>query len=185
MLQVETAVKENPSKLDKGFSMNHGMDAKITHVTCASHEFHANVKDVNAEKGESGPDSLPTGQLATELNAESVKRLDQSDLDKGQPDIIPVEIQSHALPDNITNPDKTGPNNSEPKGTWTRINRMDFGLAGLTKAITISGLGKRDSRDVKERQHDEQLIKQGKASSAEGSMECRSAGVENHPCREQ
>ena len=39
------------------------------------------------------------------------------DLDEGQLDIIPVEIQGHALPNNITISDKFGPSNSKPKGT--------------------------------------------------------------------
>ena len=60
--------------------MNHGMDAKNTHVNSISHQFHANVKGINAEKGKLGPDILLTGQLTTKLNAESVKGLDQSDL---------------------------------------------------------------------------------------------------------
>ena len=72
----------------------------------------------------------------------------------------------------------------KPKAKWVRLNRMDFGLGGLTKAITIPSLGKRDSREVQEEQNGVQAIKRGKVSSDDGSMECRSAGVENHPCRE-
>ena len=49
--------------------MNHGMDAKNTHVNSVSHEFHANVKGINAEKGKLGPNILLTGQLTTKLNA--------------------------------------------------------------------------------------------------------------------
>ena len=50
--------------------------------------------------------------------------------------------------DSNTTSDIVGPSNSKPKGTWTRINRMDFGLGGLTKAIIIPRLGKRDSCEV-------------------------------------
>ncbi|KAK9987011.1 hypothetical protein SO802_031962 [Lithocarpus litseifolius] len=35
---------------------------------------------------------------------------------------------------------------SRPKATWTRINRMDFGLGGLARALTLPSIGKRDSR---------------------------------------
>lgn len=73
----------------------------------------------------------------------------------GRLDNKSVEIQSHAIPNNTLTSDKLGSGNPKPKGTWTRINRMDFRLAGLTKAITILGLGKMDSHEVQEEQHDE------------------------------
>ena len=34
-------------------------------------------------------------------------------------------------------------NNLKPKSTWTRINRMDFGLGGLSKALLLPTHGKR------------------------------------------
>ena len=61
---------------------------------------------------------------------------------------------------------------------------MDFRLGGLTKAITIPSLGKRDSREVQEEQNGVQAIKRGKVSSDDGSIDCISARVESHPCRE-
>ena len=70
------------AKQSSSYFMNQGMDAKNTHVNSVSHEFHANVKGINAEKGKLSPDILLTGQLTTKLNAESVKGLDQSDLGK-------------------------------------------------------------------------------------------------------
>lgn len=53
-----------------------------------------------------------------------------------------MEIHNHAIFDNNTTLDMVGPSTSKPNGTWTRINRMDFGLGGLTRAITIPGLGR-------------------------------------------
>ena len=38
-----------------------------------------------------------------------------------------------------------GPSLSKPKATWTRMNRMDFGLSGFTMALNLPTLGKRDS----------------------------------------
>ena len=31
----------------------------------------------------------------------------------------------------------------KPKSTWTRFNRMDFGLGGLSKALMLPARGKR------------------------------------------
>ena len=39
------------------------------------------------------------------------------------------------------------PSSVKSKSMWTRINRMDFGLGGLARAISISRLGKRDLSD--------------------------------------
>ena len=66
-----------------------------------------------------------------------------------------------------------GPSNYKPKGTWTRINRMNFGLGGFTKAIMLPGLGKRDSREVHGVQIEEQNFKKGKLSNNEESNEDR------------
>ena len=81
--------------------------------------------------------------------------------------------------------DMSGPNNVKAKGTWTRINRMDFGLGGFSKAIMLPGLGKRDSREAHERQVDEQNCKKRKLNSDEESNDHGSAGVESHPCQGQ
>lgn len=78
---------------------------------------------------------------------------------------------------------------SKPKATWTRINRMDFGLSGFTKALNLPTLDKGDlatedtvSLDVKQ----ESLgVKRGKVDN-EGVINVdESARVEIHPYREQ
>ena len=65
------------------------------------------------------------------------------------------------------------------------MNRMDFGLSGLTKSITLLGLGKRDAREREGLQNEEQNAKRGRLSVEEKTKDDVLAGVESHPCREQ
>ena len=85
----------------------------------------------------------------------------------------------------FSNLDQTGPMQLKPKNTWTRMNRMDFGLSGLTKSITLPGLGKRDVREREGMQIEEQNAKRGRLSVEEKTKDDVSAGVESHPRREQ
>ena len=85
----------------------------------------------------------------------------------------------------LPNLDQTGLLQLKPKSTWTRMNRMDFGLSGLTKSITLPGLGKRDTREREGLQNEEQIAKRGRLSDEEQTKDDVSAGVESHPCREQ
>ena len=85
----------------------------------------------------------------------------------------------------LPNLDQNGTLQPKAKSTWNRMNRMDFGLSGLTKSITLPGLGKRDTREREELQNDEQIAKRGRLSDEEQTKDDVSAGVERHPCREQ
>ena len=85
----------------------------------------------------------------------------------------------------FSNPDQTGPMHLKPKNTWTRMNRMDFGLSGLTKSITLPGLGKRDVRERQGMQIEEQTVKKGRLSAEEKTKDDVLARVESHPYREQ
>ena len=103
-----------------------------------------------------------------------------------------VHVKSTAIEDQIAEPgtilsnlDQTGPMQLKPKITWTRMNRMDFGLSGLTKSITLPSLGKRDAREREGMQNEEQNAKRGRLSDEEKTKDDVSAGVESHPCREQ
>ena len=138
----------NPSSPDKDQSENHGMDAENMYGNSMNYKCHANVKELNVEIGELGPKNMLIGQFTTELNAEIDKGLARFKQDEGQSDIIPLEIHNHAIFDNKTTLDMVGPSTSKPNGMWTHINRMNFGLGGLTRAITIPGLGKRDSHEI-------------------------------------
>ena len=78
-----------------------------------------------------------------------------------------------------------GLSNFKPKSTWTRFNRMEFGLGGLARAITLPTLGKRNLRDDVDEQVDGNEHKRGKVDNEDGFSEDLSAGVDSHPCRKQ
>ena len=52
MLQEQLVAREisleNPSSLDKGYSMKQGMGAENVHGSNIKHKFHANVQELNA-----------------------------------------------------------------------------------------------------------------------------------------
>ena len=66
---------------------------------------------------------------------------------------------------------------------------MDFGLSGISKAITLPTLGKRDlTQDSDSWQNEKRvsrLAKRGKVENDGGSNDKTSARVESHPCWEQ
>ena len=101
--------------------------------------------------------------------------------------LVDVVIQSQGQGLDISNlsPGMSGPTNVKPKGSWTRMNRMDFGLGGVSKAIMLPGLGKRESREPYEGQAKEQISKKGKWNSDDENNDRGSVRVESHPCREQ
>ena len=71
------------------------------------------------------------------------------------------------------------------KSTWTRINRMDFGLGSLARAFATSRLGKRELSDEDCEQDEQHRNKRNKQDEVEGSLDDISAGVDGHPYREQ
>ena len=74
----------NPSRLDKDYSKNHGMDAENTHGNNVRYKCHANIKEFNVEIGELGLENMLTRQSNTELNAEIDKALAHFKPDEGQ-----------------------------------------------------------------------------------------------------
>ena len=75
--------------------------------------------------------------------------------------------------------DTNGLSSSRPRTTWTCINRMDFGLGGLGRALTLPSLGKRNTRATSSEQDEDHQTKRGRV---EGSDVEISAGVDSHPC---
>uniref|UniRef100_A0A7N2MUN9 DUF4283 domain-containing protein n=1 Tax=Quercus lobata TaxID=97700 RepID=A0A7N2MUN9_QUELO len=108
--------------------------------------------------------------------------------DEGRKNRMSDAVDNHVLLNDLKTPtilEVPGPSFVKPKSTWTRINRMDFGLGGLARAIEISGLGKRELSDGEIGQYKEQRNKRSKQDEVEGSFVDTSAGVNSHPCREQ
>ena len=97
---------------------------------------------------------------------------------------VVIQTQGQGLDVSSLSPRMSGPTNVKPKGSWTRVNRMDFGLGGVSKAIMLHGLGKRESREPYEGQAVEQISKKGKWNNVDENNDHGSAGVESHPCWE-
>ena len=131
-----------------------------------------------------GPEIMAVGQSNMELNEKADKNWIQTEDTRGLPRVLPVESSQHVDSNSHTLLDKNEPINLRPKGMWTRINRMEFGLGEPTKASTIHALGKRNSHEMQEGQVDIQDAKRGKMGSDDGSIDYISARVEGHPCRE-
>ena len=77
----------------------------------------------------------------------------------------------------------------KPKSTWTRFNRMDFRLVGLSKALMLPARGKRINDSVMEEVQCEILgsrePKRVRVGNGDDVDNVISEGVESHPCREQ
>ena len=179
---------ENPSNVDKGYSVNQGMGVDIVHRNNITIECNANMLELIAETEElnanMGPKNMLIGQSNTEINERVDKVMDQIENIEGLLGLTPVESSEHVVFNSNTLLDKDGPSNFKPEGTWTRINRMEFGLGGFTIAITIPRLGKRSSREMQEGQVDVQATKRGKVGSDDGSTDFISVRVESHPYQE-
>ena len=74
-----------------------------------------------------------------------------------------------------------------PKSTWTRINRMDFGLSGFTKNLVLPTLGKREAPHNAMPNLDGSqpapFLKKGRIDEA--NIDEILVGVESHSCRKQ
>ena len=110
-------------------------------------------------------------EVATSKNKEEVLRVEASGLDQR------LEM--------------FGPSSVKPKSIWTRFNRMDFGLGGLSKALQLPTRGNRSSYSTREEElcdhFDFREPKRGKVGDGDGDVvgTILSAGVGSHPCREQ
>ena len=108
------------------------------------------------------------------------------------------DVAAGGLVDNITGPicNNLGIEGGQavthmlkPKSTWTRFNRMDFRLVGLSKALMLPARGKRINDSVMEEVQCEILgsrePKRVRVGNGDDVDNVISEGVESHPCREQ
>ena len=83
--------------------------------------------------------------------------------------------------------DRGGSRLTKPKPTWTRINRMDFGLSGFTKNLVLPMLGKREAPHNAmpnlDGSQSAPSLKRGRIDEA--NIDEISAGVESHPSLQQ
>lgn len=94
-----------------------------------------------------------------------------------------------SFPNDTRASESSGPRLSKAQGTWTPLNRMDFGLSDFTKALNLPTIGKRDPVLGKGTTgrifHEEQIVKRGRFDSSSTVDDDILAVVVNHPCRKQ
>ncbi|KAK7826371.1 hypothetical protein CFP56_032306 [Quercus suber] len=142
----------NPSSVINSEAVFPGTVAEITHTNKECIYSHANVKEANSVNVGTGKESKEYGQLSKDLIGE--EGIVGANSMSTEDDLVDVTIQTQGprLDMSTLSPDKNGPHFIKPKGSWTRINRMDLGLEGFSKAIMLPGLGKRESREAYEGQ---------------------------------
>ena len=138
----------NPRETDKGNAVIQGKGAELLHVDSLDINCHANVTVTKFALKETGPKIQHPNQLDTDFP--EVKETGVINNDTGVDHVKPISLEDQIFKiESLTStPDLIRPSNNKPKGTWTRINRMDFGLSGFTQSIALLGLGMRDTRET-------------------------------------
>uniref|UniRef100_A0A7N2REM5 Uncharacterized protein n=1 Tax=Quercus lobata TaxID=97700 RepID=A0A7N2REM5_QUELO len=72
------------AKQSSSYFVNQGMDSENVHGNNAQYKCHANVKELNAEIRELGPENMLIGQSNTEINAGVDNGLDRINHNEGQ-----------------------------------------------------------------------------------------------------
>lgn len=167
MAAAREEVPGNPRVDDKDDTVNLGNETGIMRADGVN---HATVKEVNSGVVCFSPSILPTLKDNVESHISFEEGFVLSNLEAVQ-----AEYNADGLLYNLFSAidkltDKLGPSSSMPKTTWTRINRMDFGLGGLARAITLPSLGKRDTRAISSRQNEEHETKRGRVEGNDVSL---------------
>ena len=176
---------ENPSVTDRDNAVIQRKGAELAHVDSSAINVHAHATDTKSALKETGPKFQQVDHIATDFTEVGVTDVINNKTGGDHVKLISLEDQNFKAGSLSSTPDLSGPSHLKPKSTWTRMNRMDFGLSGFTKSITLPGLGKRDAREIQGLQLEEQNLKKGRLCSEEEINNDVSAGVESHPCREQ
>nr|POF27328.1 hypothetical protein CFP56_14446 [Quercus suber] len=176
---------ENPRVTDKDSAVIQGKGIDIVHVDSSEINAHAHTTDTNSALKETVPKFQQDDHLVTNFSEVEETSVINNKTGGDQVKSISLENQNFNVGSFSSTPVQIGPSQLKPKSTWTRINRMDFGLGGFTNSITLPGLGKRDVREIQGMQFEEQKLKKGRLSTKEDINNDGSAGVESHPCREQ
>ena len=172
----------NPSENDKDDAVNLGDEARFKH---ADRVDHANVNEMDFEAVCPTPIITPT----LKGNAKSHKGFEEG-LIVSNLEVVQAEYKADGLSHNsLTAIDKLtddfGPSTTKPKTTWTFINRMDIGLGGSARTISLPPLGEREVRETSSGQTEEHETKRGRVLNEEDNVVDISAGVDSHPCRKQ
>ena len=183
MQTVAEASNENPREVDKVEAEISGSVTDSMQTNAVLGANRADVEEHISGAVTSKPDfqlllnGMPNLNTWTEKEAKSANRNEVQEVSRSE------EILEHVPLNKQLVMDEVGLSNYKPKPTWIRFNRMEFGLGGLARAITLPTLGKRDTRDEVSEQVDENEHKRRKVVNKGGSSKDLSAGVDNHPCR--
>ena len=137
---VEGMRNGNLSTMEEGESDNHGFQPQFRQLDNADSACARDVAEENLR-------NMPTGQLLPDSNSVQRRNIvlgtaglhtvanegltDKSGgVDFGQEIGAMDQGLDHRM-------DKAGPSSLKPKSTWTKFNRMDFGLGGLSKALQL------------------------------------------------
>ena len=187
-MKVTVAVENsgNLSEHDKADSVKVGVEAEVeARIKHANGIDHANVIEMESESVCSTPNLIPTLKGNTKSHTVCEEELLVSNVEVVQIENREVRLYNTSL-NYVNKPmDDFGPLTTRPKTTWTRINRIDFGLGGLARAITLPSLGKRDVKETSSGQFEEHEAKRVRVLNEEDNFVDISAGVDNHPCREK
>ncbi|KAK9985944.1 hypothetical protein SO802_030895 [Lithocarpus litseifolius] len=159
----------NPSNTDKGNFVIQGKGAEITHVDSLDINCHANVTGTNTALEETGPKIQHLGQLAAGFSEVGEKSVININTGVSHMEPISQDVHSFEPGSLISTPNLIGPSNPKPKGTWTRINRMDFGLSEFTKSFTLPGLGRSLRKEASS--HEKKSVRQPQFSQIEAFRE--------------
>ncbi|KAK7822842.1 uncharacterized protein CFP56_036059 [Quercus suber] len=135
---------ENPRVTDKDSAVIQGKGIDIVHADSSEINAHAHTTDTNSALKEIVPKFQQDDHLVTDFS--EVEETGVINNKRGGDHVKSISLENHNF--NAGSFSSTsiqiGPSQLKPKSTWTRINRMDFGLGGFTNSITLPGLGKRD-----------------------------------------
>ena len=179
MVATREEVPRNPWVDDKDDAVNLG---NVAGIMRADGIDHANVKKVDFGVVCFSLSILPTLKENVESHTGFKEGFVLSNLEAVQAEYRVDGLLDNSFSDVDKLSDKPRPSSFRPKTTWTRINRMDFRLGGLAKAITLPSLGKRDTRATSSGHNEEHETKRGRV---EGNVVDILAGMDNHPCWKQ
>ena len=183
MAAVMALGPENPMSVDKDDPMN--LVEEIMRMDSVDFVCQANMEKDNSSEAKASLEITLTDNEIDELHKSFGDDISYSITDEGRTNCMTDGVQRHVPLNDTKIMGEPGPSSLKPKNTWTRINRMDFGLGGLARAISLPVLGKRGLKDGEVGQYKEQNTKRGKIVENEGNIFDISARVDSHPCREQ
>lgn len=176
---------ENPRSVDENDHVNPVENTEITRVDSVDFIRQANVEEDNFSEVKASPEIMLTNNVIDELHKSFGDEIFFTITDEGRTKYVIAEVQRHISLNNNKTKGELGPSFAKPKNMWTQINRMDFGIGGLARALTLPLLGKRELRDVEVRLYGGQNTRRGKAVDEEGNIVDILAGLDSHPCWEQ